>query len=182
MPRIIYLQPDRSKVAKQIPYKLQERPRLDPVKRGKFQHSTTGRTQMSCKLQERPRPNTLAAPRNVGNTRTSCEGPPLAAPWRPAVTMGGPAHPVWTIILEQTGRGTGSRVGTDAASSSIVSTASSQTGCADNFVLEPSRPFLPSSLLCSWALGLVQIHCPPGGLEKKVSKSSQIRPVCTGPP
>ena len=32
LPRIIYLQPDRSKVAKQIPYKLQERPPPGPCK------------------------------------------------------------------------------------------------------------------------------------------------------
>ena len=54
-----------------------------------------GAKQIPCKLQERPRPGTLAAPRNLGNTRKSCEG--LAAPWRPAITMGGPAHPVWTL-------------------------------------------------------------------------------------
>ena len=39
LPRVIYLQLDRSKVAKQIPAKLQDWPRRGPAKRGSFKRS-----------------------------------------------------------------------------------------------------------------------------------------------
>ena len=181
---------NRSKGAKQIPCKLQERSRLDPVKRGQFQHSTRGRTQMSCKLQERPRPSHPGGPAKRGKYReilhAAAAGVPVAARshyGRPRTPLpGGPAKPckyheilhgaaaggpvaarshygrprtprLDFIILEQTGTGSSAsgRAGSYAtASSSIVSTVPSQTGCADNFVLEPSHHFLPCSALGRW--------------------------------
>ena len=94
----------RSKGAKQIPYKLQERSHLDPVKRGQFQHSTRGRTQMSCKLQGRPRPSHPGGPAKRGKYHEILHGAAAGGPVAARSHYGRPRAPHLDFItLEQTG-------------------------------------------------------------------------------